>query len=393
MFSGFSALELFGAFGTAVTIFGGGVQIGRRVGASTQLAELQKSLETEQEKSRALASTLASIRSVLDDNADVWLRNPPDVGKHLAEIRSSIPIVTVCNFKGGVGKTTLTSMLAGYFDLHKGKRVLLIDFDYQGSLTDALLASVDLPQIEATSLHLIESNKAADDVVAHAYPLQPVLSKTKLFSCFYGFNRLENSVMMRWIANNENEARFATHRVLSDPAVQKNFDIVLIDAPPRLSTGTVNAFCASTHVLIPTILDSMSTQAALNTLKVVSDFRDKLNPGLEVLGVVPTLVSKAELNGRELDHLQRMVERLPEYWKRAPLPYVFRDNRICRREAVATALGANLPFNSSDDVQRMVISLGDAITERLFTHEGEGTSEPSSASSNVASFNAARRRA
>ena len=140
MLGGLSGLELFGAFGTAVTIFGGGVTLGHKLStwsSGKKLERLQTAALTADKKSADLEATLHSIRSLLDDKTDVWLRSPPDLAKHLAQIRSSIPIITVCNFKGGVGKTALTSLLAGYFDLHKRKRVLLIDFDYQGSLTDS----------------------------------------------------------------------------------------------------------------------------------------------------------------------------------------------------------------------------------------------------------------
>jgi chromosome partitioning protein len=345
-----------------------------------------------EERSKDLETTLEGIRGLLDDKTDVWLRSPPDLGQHLFQIRKSIPIITVCNFKGGVGKTSLTSLLAGYFDLHENKRVLLIDFDYQGSLTDTLLASANLPEFEASSRRLLEIGKAPEDIIARAYSLHPALTRTKLFSCFYGFNRIENAVMMRWIAERQ-EARYLTHSILSHPEVQKSFDLVIIDAPPRLSTATVNAFCASTHVLIPTILDSMSTQAALNTLGVVRQFREMLNPGLEVLGVVPTMVSRTELNVRERDYLERMVARMPGFWKQTPVPHVFEDQRICRREAIATALGSELAYSSSEEVRQMAISLGDALAERLFTHADEGFGDTPSEGTNITSIASARRRA
>jgi chromosome partitioning protein len=175
--------------------------------------------------------------------------------------------------------------------------------------------------------------------------------------------------------------------------VQKSFDLVIIDAPPRLSTATVNAFCASTHVLIPTILDSMSTQAALNTLGVVRQFRQMLNPGLEVLGIVPTLVSQTQLNNREMDSLERMVARLPDYWRQAPGPHVFEEQRIYRREAIATALGADLAFTASPQVRQMATLLGDAITERLFAHADEPIGDAPSRSGNITPISTARRRA
>lgn len=395
MLGGLSVLELFGALGTAVTIFGGGVQMGRKLCAWTadkELERLRGAAQTSDKKATELEATLQGVRSLLDDQTDVWLRSPPDLAKHLTQIRSSIPIVTVCNFKGGVGKTALTSLLAAYFDLHQRKRVLLIDFDYQGSLTDTLLASADLPQLEASSLRLLDAGSAPGDVIAHAYSLHPALTQTRLFSCFYGFNRIENAVMMRWIAEMR-EARYLTHAILSSPEVQRSFDVVLIDAPPRLSTATVNALCASTHVLIPTILDSMSTQAALNTLGVVRQFRQMLNPGLEVLGIVPTMVSRTALSSREIDYLERMIARLSEYWRQAPAPHVFREQRIYRREAIATALGSELAYVSSDEVRLMSNALGDAVAERLFAHAGEPIGGAPSAGNNITAIETARRRA
>jgi cellulose biosynthesis protein BcsQ len=395
MLGGLSALEFFGALGTAVTILGGGVTIGHKLRGWKSGKELDQSrelLKTEKARSMQLEATLKGIRDLLDDQTDVWLRSPPDSMRHFHQIRSSIPIVTVCNFKGGVGKTALTSLLAGYFDLYKQKRVLLIDFDYQGSLTDTLLASADLPQFEASARRLLEPGALPENVIAHAYSLHPALPQTKLFSCFYGFNRIENTVMMRWIAERQ-EARYLTHAVLSDPKIQTRFDLVIIDAPPRLSTATVNAFCASTHVLIPTILDSMSTQAALNTIGVIREFRDQLNPALEVLGIVPTMVSQVTLNGRETDYLQRMKARLPEFWRQASLPHVYEEERICRREKIATSLGSDLAFNSSQEVRQMTIALGNALAERLFRNERDVLGNAASEGTNVTPIESSRLRA
>ena len=395
MLAGLTALELFGAFGAAVTIFGGGVTLGQKLcrwSADKDGRSSQDRLNAAEKEAKDLKDVLQGVRSLLDDKTDIWLRSPPDQSKHLSEIRSSIPIITVCNFKGGVGKTTLTSLLAGYFDVHRGKRVLLVDFDYQGSLTDTLIASLDIPDLEASAIRLLQSGREPEDVVAHAYPMQPALRNTRLFSCFYGFNRVENATMMRWIAEGA-EARYLTHATLSSKHVQEAFDIVIIDAPPRLSTATVNAFCASTHVLLPTILDSMSTQAALNTLAVVNQFRRTLNPGIEVLGLVPTMVNQIDFNDREREHLERMIARMPEYWPQSPMPHVFRDQRICRREAITKALGHQLAFSSSDEVKRMAIALGEALEERLFVNEGEGSREAPAGVGNVSSIGNGRRRA
>jgi hypothetical protein len=138
----------------------------------------------------------------------------------------------------------------------------------------------------------------------------------------------------------------------------------------------------------------MSTQAALNTLNVVGQFREHLNLGLEVLGVVPTMVTnQTGLNARERDSLERLNARLSEYWKRPPFPHIFWDTPICRREAVAKAAGTDLAYNSSDEVRRMSIALGEAISGRLFNDEGERIGQSPEASGSIVSIAEGRRRA
>ena len=72
---------------------------------------------------------------------DVWSLRAAVPPLHLAErlIANGILIYLIGNLKGGVGKTTIASNLAAYFDIHCNKKVLVIDFDYQGSLSSAFL--------------------------------------------------------------------------------------------------------------------------------------------------------------------------------------------------------------------------------------------------------------
>ena len=398
MIAGFSVFELFSAFGTAVTIFLGGITLGRKFAPKPPTAELdaaKKALDVQSARVTELEGNLTGVTAVLDESTDLWLRPQSDPTGHLTRLRRSIPIITVCNFKGGVGKTTLTSLLASYFDLHQRKRVLLIDFDFQGSLTDTLLASADLEHLEASSRVLLQGDKASDDALRYAVSLHPALSQSKLFACFYGFNKIENRLTMKWVTDPQSDLRLQTHRYLSDPLFQQQFDIVIIDAAPRLSLATVNAFCASTHVLVPTILDGMSTQAALNTLQVIGEVREKLNPGLELLGVIPTLVTQSQsLNGREADSLSRMKDRMGDYWRWAPpLPHVYESTWICRREAIAKAAGTDLAFTSDPEVRNMTVALGDLINQRLFGDGPKDIGESAGAGSNIASISTARRRA
>ena len=95
----------------------------------------------------------------------------------------------------------------------------------------------------------------------------------------------EIQVMFRWLTAREPEVRYNLHHYLQSHVFQTDsryaFDLVLIDCPPRLLTGSVNALAASTHVLVPTILDGQSHVATLNTLGAVQQFRQTLNPGTQ----------------------------------------------------------------------------------------------------------------
>jgi cellulose biosynthesis protein BcsQ len=395
-----SYFEILAAFGTAVTIFLGGLKVGRLVSGYTirqRVARHAKELQAEKDTSKHLEKRFGEIQQLLDGSVNFWLSpTKQDLGAYVKRVAGSKPIITICNFKGGVAKTTLAANLAAYFDRHRQMRVLLIDFDYQGSLTDLLLASAQLPNLEASAIKLIEGTDSVEKVLSKAVSLHPSLSQTKLFPCFYGFNKAENKVLLQWVTEkDQSEIRYRTHNYLSDPLIQEQFDVIIIDAPPRLMTGTINAALASTHILIPTILDGLSTTAALNTLGVFHELRKELAPSLQVLGIVPTFVSQTgQLNLREGIAMNDLKQQMSQYWKSAPTPHIFDDAWICRREAVAKVAGQNLAFETDDVIRAMFIKLGDQISERIFVNESARIPDLVAADGDkVTSLAATRRRA
>jgi chromosome partitioning protein len=99
---------------------------------------------------------------------------------------------------------------------------------------------------------------------------------------------------------------------LHTDTVADQYDLVLIDAPPRLTSGTINGLCASTHLLVPTAFTGVSAEPVANFLAMAKAVKDKLNPNLKMIGVVETLtptgsVSQAAKDARALARLT--VER------------------------------------------------------------------------------------
>ncbi|MFA5950925.1 MAG: ParA family protein [Hyphomicrobium sp.] len=317
----------------------------------------------------------SKLEHVVADAQDFWVRQPEtvDLAQHQTQIRSSIPIITVLNLKGGVGKTTICANLAGYF-ARQGKRVLLLDFDYQGSLTDTVMSHAGLIEFQFTANKLIEGGHTAGQLRAIAERLTSLTPNLWIYPAFYGFSRAEIQMMFRWLVGKDPEIRYNLHNYLQSPPFQKDadtaFDLVLIDAPPRLLTGVVNALVASTHVLVPTILDGQSHIATLNTLGTIQIVRQKLNHNLKTIGVLPTMViGSTGYNSREQSFIDELERNIPQFHLDGPLP-ILRDRPILRREELAKAGGSEIYFltESDDKKAREIREIFARVGEYLDDH-------------------------
>ena len=279
---------------------------------------------------------------------------------------SKLKVCTVINLKGGVGKTTLVANLAAYFSKRHGKKVLVIDFDYQGSLTRMMVLGAQIPLGSSILADTLLGGEVDGKRAAQlGRELGAILPGMRIITCGQTFDGFENRTLLRWLlGDTADDVRFRLANLLVSPEMQREFDLVLIDAPPRLSMGAMNALCASHAIIVPTILDALSVDAVGRFLQRVNLFR-QLNPALQSAGVVGTLTEQTILRPREREALLTAKTSLAYWHGRA---HVFNQN-IRHFSALARAAGKEIGYLESGregrEVQAVFNELGSEIVEKL----------------------------
>lgn len=307
---------------------------------------------------------LKKVRALFVSEESLWDRpTRRSLAKHAKQLRDGPPVLTVENFKGGVGKSTVSANLAAYYDW-MGLKVLLIDFDYQGSLTDSIIKTDD--NLKLGAIDILEKKHPVEYVLSRREKPIEDFQNTDVLAAAYTLNRVENRVAFKWLVGESGaDVRYNVHEALSSRAMRKEaYDIVVIDAPPRLTTASANALCASTHVLVPTILDNMSATAAVNTLDAILKLKDRVSPTLKIVGVVPTFVFQSTgYKTREMEALAYIKGEIANSLARrqdTPIQ-VFESERILRKQAFANVAGEKVAFFEDPEVRAMFTKLGESI--------------------------------
>ena len=295
----------------------------------------------------------------------IWELRAPEAA--ISPITNGVPIITVAAMKGGVGKTTVAANLAVYFKHARGKPVLLIDFDYQGSLSECVRGEAGYTDRDITSDVLLRPESEFPQPEVYAREMRRSLEDVFLFPADYPLATIENHLMIAWVQNGENDLMYRLCNHLRKPAFQQRFGAIIIDSPPRLTTGSINALCASTHLLVPTTLDDMSAQAAEYFLTQIDRMQNAARPlfaKLKVIGVVPSIVSSEGAwqlqEARALDRLQKFGTRL---WKRGN--FVLEEARIPKRADIARVAGLGVAALRSRSAAQIFDRLGRAVELRL----------------------------
>jgi cellulose biosynthesis protein BcsQ len=321
---------------------------------------------------QACERQLSALRDSLNDSVNLWLRPPNRPANYVRDINHSIPIITVVNLKGGVGKTTIAANLVGYFSQQKRRdgsplKILAIDLDYQGSLSEMMLWSAKIETYEMVSNHLIDPSKTPEFARAKALHLRPKYENVWCYAASEEFLELENRLMMQWITKpQQSDIRYELHSKFRSTGFLDEFDLVIVDGPPRMTTGFVAALCASTHLLMPTIPDKLSAPAAIRFLKQLEQLRPELFPATKLLGIVPSRTYWSEgLTDKEKSVIDEMIVDLQRH--RIFNTEVLRDSIIPDTASFIKAAGIDLAFFDNEDSKPhdSISRLGAAITERI----------------------------
>jgi len=253
-------------------------------------------------------------------------------------------IVAVANQKGGQGKTTSTLAL-GTALAERGYRVLIVDLDPQASLTSA--AGIEPEALDITIYTAFTQYMAEATVPAYADLARPLGPSLALLPSSLDLALAEMDL------HNAVRREYVLAEILA--VARDDYDIVLVDCPPSLTWLTINALTAAQQVLIPVVPEFLAARGLGQLLGTIGRVkRNKLNPSLEIVGAVLTMVDMRTAHGRHV------AERIRAFLD-GQAPVLGEVKRSIRASEAAEAGESLLRYDTRGEAARGYRDVADAL--------------------------------
>ncbi|MEI2775560.1 MAG: AAA family ATPase [Tetrasphaera sp.] len=194
-------------------------------------------------------------------------------------------VIAMCNQKGGVGKTTTTINLGAALAEY-GRTVLLVDFDPQGALSVGL--GINANELDVTVYNLL---------IERGHDINEMIRPTRVS----GLDLVPANIDLS-AAEVQLVGEVAREQVLARilRPVLDRYDVVLIDCQPSLGLLTVNALTAAHGVIIPLETEYFAMRGVALLVETIEKVTDRLNPRLQVDGILATMYDGRTLHAREV---------------------------------------------------------------------------------------------
>ncbi|PKA17630.1 ParA family protein [Leptospira haakeii] len=202
-------------------------------------------------------------------------------------------IVSISNQKGGVGKTTTSINLAANLAAI-GKKVLIVDFDPQGNSGSGL--GFEINTLQNTSYELLIGESSAAECIKRTD-----IENLHIIPSNINLSGAEADLLGE--ENREYRLKDAIGHLRTE------YDYILIDCPPSLGVLTINALSAADSVMITLQTEYFALEGLTQLMKIISLVQGKLNPSLELEGVLLTMFDK------RTNLAQQVAEDVKSYFK------------------------------------------------------------------------------